>query len=313
MKLLLGANDSHALKSAEFAQGTDSGVAGSEYEIALVRKFPGATVRQIVALRDGHAALVSSNDIYFTASEAVVACDERVAGLGVVDGRLLRVLASGRVDVLLAPDFASAERLLELPALNACAIADSRIAFVTDSGYQIVDLNTQDVLAQGTVLADSVVAWCGDHAVFGTRAGEVIAVDALGSRRALKVSKDAIKSVGALDGATVAAGDARGMLAKVAVAPLKLLGLFKGVQGSTRAIAARGSVVAAGGLDRYVRVFDVASRKLLSRVYTGDVVQALCIAATDAEQRDRADDDMWDAMAEDPSDSDASSFHGFDD
>ena len=60
------------------------------------------------------------------------------------------------------------------------------------------------------------------------------------------------------------------------------------------------NIVAFGGLDRYLRVFDITSRKLLCKVYLGTQVSCLEImddADDDEANEAREDDEVWNQLA----------------
>lgn len=83
---------------------------------------------------------------------------------------------------------------------------------------------------------------------------------------------------------------------------LKLLGKFSegGNTGAIHAVAISKDKVAFGGLDRYLRVFDIQTRKMLMKVYLGTQISWVCVLE-DAETTQQAneaaeDDELWDQL-----------------
>lgn len=81
---------------------------------------------------------------------------------------------------------------------------------------------------------------------------------------------------------------------------LKLLGKYSegGNTGAIHAVDVLDGVVAFAGLDRYLRVFDVASRKLLAKVYLGTQTASLVLTnGGDGAKRDaEEDEDFWNEL-----------------
>lgn len=312
MKLLLGANDSHALKRAEFKLNTFSTDPSSQYAVEVDQKFEnGEHVVQIVKTIDDTAVLVSDNAVQFLGSGAVFDSAERVVGVAYTQDNFFRFMESGKVD-LFNPKTAEFDLLYTLSKdVDRVAVHRNWLLSVSKTQFFVYNLADEGKLIHtGTCPLDTVVCWCPANSsateeeskeldaslVFGTKTGEVLVFDSSMAKSTLRVSKDAIKSVCAIDSTSIAVGDSRGLVQKVQISPLKVLGHFKGVQGSTRALAVYDKLLVTGGLDRYVRVFNVESRKLLAQVYIGDVIQCVAIASTDREERDVAENEMWDEI-----------------
>ncbi|KAK6464759.1 ribosome biogenesis protein NSA1 [Scheffersomyces coipomensis] len=70
----------------------------------------------------------------------------------------------------------------------------------------------------------------------------------------------------------------------------KLLGKFSegGNTGATFGVASNGEILVTGGLDRYVRVFDIESRELLGKVYLGVEISSILIV-DDEDEIEEAD------------------------
>lgn len=118
----------------------------------------------------------------------------------------------------------------------------------------------------GATVAGSQVLVGGDHAVrlFDFRA----------QRRAVRLmalgDKGVVTAVAAhTDGATAAAGNARGQMLQFDLGTGKCLGAFKGCTGAVKAMAMHPSLplVVATGLDRHMRVYSTTNRSLLAAVY----------------------------------------------
>ncbi|EGV62648.1 hypothetical protein CANTEDRAFT_115213 [Yamadazyma tenuis ATCC 10573] len=76
---------------------------------------------------------------------------------------------------------------------------------------------------------------------------------------------------------------------------VKLLGKFnEGTNtGATHAIYNfENKYVATGGLDRYLRVFDIKTRKLVAKVYLGTQISSIIVVEDDEEEEDD-EEDMW--------------------
>jgi hypothetical protein len=118
----------------------------------------------------------------------------------------------------------------------------------------------------GATVAGTQVLVGGDHTLrlFDFRA----------QRRAVRLmalgDKGVVTAVAAhTDGATAAAGNARGQMLHFDLGTGKCLGAFKGCTGAVKAMAMHPSLplVVATGLDRHVRVYSTANRSMLAAVY----------------------------------------------
>jgi len=111
----------------------------------------------------------------------------------------------------------------------------------------------------------------------------------------VKASQSAFKSM-AVDPTrkdAVIVGDSRTTVGRWSLRPNKLLGHYKGVNGSTRCISCRGKFVAMGGLDRYLRVFDIEKRQPAGRVYLGEEIWDLALVKQDEEEDIDDVDTLW--------------------
>lgn len=109
-------------------------------------------------------------------------------------------------------------------------------------------------------------------------------------------------------------GDNRSTVSKFEFKSLKLLGTFKDVQGSTRTAHILNNFVVLGGVDRYVRVFDLNTRKLSGKVYIGDQIWAALLVSTDEDEDQKDINEMWTQIdAPNKRQKTNESFSGFDD
>lgn len=114
----------------------------------------------------------------------------------------------------------------------------------------------------------------------------------------VQVTKDALKSITTdpANPGTVIIGDSRSTVSRWNVEPPKLLGHYKGVNGSTRCISVKGSFVALGGLDRYIRIFDIVKRQPAGKVYIGKEIWAIQLIRTDEDEDEDELDNFWDGI-----------------
>jgi ribosome biogenesis protein NSA1 len=74
-------------------------------------------------------------------------------------------------------------------------------------------------------------------------------------------------------------------------------GNFAGFTGSTQGVHSyEGRLLAAGGWDRYLRVFDLKSREPVAKIFTGCEISAVVILEDDIRKREIEDDDLWDEL-----------------
>lgn len=95
------------------------------------------------------------------------------------------------------------------------------------------------------------------------------------------------------DASALIAGNAHGLLSKFDLGSGKMLGAFKGISGSVRAISHHPTLplIAATGLDRHVHLFDSNDRRCLASLY----VKQHCTSAAaegDGQEEDENDDEL---------------------
>lgn len=108
-----------------------------------------------------------------------------------------------------------------------------------------------------------------------------------------QVSKYRVPSLACLESKWIVFGDSQSKLGLWGIQPWKLLGHFPKVTGSTRALAIHNEFIAAGGLDRYLRVFVMKLRETAGRVYLGEEINSLAFIQDDNEETLEADEAMW--------------------
>lgn len=92
---------------------------------------------------------------------------------------------------------------------------------------------------------------------------------------------------------TVVASDTKTSTYVVDIASLKMKGKLAGATGAVQALSAyadklSSSVMATGGLDRYLRVFDLETRSVAAKVFTGTQITAVLVLDGFKEEEDKA-------------------------
>lgn len=79
---------------------------------------------------------------------------------------------------------------------------------------------------------------------------------------------------------------------------LKIVGKYSqgGNTGATHGVDINGQLVAFGGLDRYLRVFDAASRSMAAKVYLGTQIGSIVSLPETEQKEDEERDDVWDSL-----------------
>lgn len=153
--------------------------------------------------------------------------------------------------------------------------------------------------------------------VTGTKLGQLRVYDPETARRPIidiKASKYCISSlcVGPTE-STVIYSDAHSTIATFDIAKKSIGSKFTGATGCVKALenfAVNGYLIS-GGLDRYIRVYDIRTRTCVSKVYTGTQIMTLAVLEGDDEfldekssKRSRSgeaenenDDEFWDKLA----------------
>lgn len=106
---------------------------------------------------------------------------------------------------------------------------------------------------------------------------------------------------------TVVASDAKTSTFVVTMKDLKMQGKLAGSTGAVQALNAFEGLMATGGLDRYVRVFDLATRAVEAKVYVGTQITAVLVLDGFTEEENGAkrgrdeeaeDDQLWEQLDE---------------
>jgi len=103
----------------------------------------------------------------------------------------------------------------------------------------------------------------------------------------LKMGKAPIMSVAfAPDGLSVFTGDARGNLSCVDIRMKRINGVYRGISGSIRSLHCHSTLplVAACGLDRFARVYNIKTREIVHKVYMKQKLNCLIFFDDDAEK-----------------------------
>ncbi|KAH3686829.1 hypothetical protein WICPIJ_002196 [Wickerhamomyces pijperi] len=66
----------------------------------------------------------------------------------------------------------------------------------------------------------------------------------------------------------------------------KLMGKFKGAVGAVQGVHTSGDLIATGGLDRYVRVFDIDGRETIAKVFVGSKISEVWLLDTEDLEED---------------------------
>lgn len=139
----------------------------------------------------------------------------------------------------------------------------------------------------------------------------------------IEVSKYALKAVrpAGADSVVVADSQAKMGLWQYVPSP-RLLGYYKGISGSTWTIETRGRFVAAGGLDRYLRVYETKNRSPAGKIFVGEEISSLVFLQDEDEKRRADEDELWDELemaskvhkiTHDDDDDEECEFEGFED
>lgn len=148
-----------------------------------------------------------------------------------------------------------------------------------------------------------VVTRYGQFREYETRAGRR-------PRRAVTISQHPLLvcEAGCGDGAgTVVASDAKTSTFVVTMKDLKMQGKLAGSTGAVQALNSFEGLMATGGLDRYLRVFDLATRAVEAKVYVGTHITAVLVldgfteeenGAKRARDEEAEDDQLWDQLDE---------------
>lgn len=181
-------------------------------------------------------------------------------------------------------------------------VSDGKLEFTLDEQWRAKEKESSRIYPPGNNVVSGIVFLPGEEngLVTATSRG-VLALydtnDAKGLPEAnVQASKDGIRSIIADPSHpnTVLIGDTRTTVSRWDVDPFKLLGNYKGVSGSTRSLAARGQYLAVGGLDRYIRIYDIAKRTPAGKVYTGEQIEQVHFDTHDEEEDHHEMDEMWD-------------------
>ncbi|KAH3669495.1 hypothetical protein OGAPHI_001616 [Ogataea philodendri] len=149
-----------------------------------------------------------------------------------------------------------------------------------------------------------------------TRYGQVRFYDSAHGRRPVlnfKLSDKPLITLAKLDDHSIVCSDTHTTTAKFDFKTGKMLGKFQGAVGSIQAIDVHSGLLATGGLDRYVRCFDLESREVVAKVYLGTQISDVRVveaeeqevaAESAAEQKQPAVEEEEDAESSDDDDDD---------
>ncbi|KAG7856858.1 hypothetical protein KL939_003643 [Ogataea angusta] len=120
-----------------------------------------------------------------------------------------------------------------------------------------------------------------------TRYGHVRYYDSAKGRRPVlnfKLSDKPLITMAKLNGSEIVCSDTHVTTAKFNFKNGSMLGKFQGAVGSVKAVNVLNNVLATGGLDRYVRCFDLGSRNIIAKVYMGTQISDVWLVEADEEQ-----------------------------
>lgn len=134
-----------------------------------------------------------------------------------------------------------------------------------------------------------------------TKYGQIRVYDTSKGRRPvqdIKVSRDGIKLLApAANDKDVIYADTHMNAAIFDISRKQKKGNFDGFTGNTQSLHSyEGRLLAAGGLDRYLRVFDLQTREPVGKIFTGCEISAVHILEDDVKKREVEADELWDEL-----------------
>lgn len=298
------------------ANGSVSLWNGDDISPTAIDGFSGSRIR----------ALLKSSE------ERLVVCGDKVSWPPCVPSCVLLtcvVLWQGKVEVIRWPEVQSLGQFQVNGAVENGAIHGSSLAVGgKDHNLRIWNLETNElVFRPKNVPHDEIsmpvpiwmtdVKWTSDeHVLFASTAFNQIRVFDTREAKPVKTVElaaqakqadrlnhhincmEILPSGGDWDADCAVVGDTLGSISLVDVLNMgRSLGVFKGPNASVRSLcinAAEG-VLASGGLDRYIHLFDLATRKKIARCYVKQKVTAICFdQTTHSEQEEEEDEFHWD-------------------
>lgn len=334
MKFLVAA-DPNKLASLEVNSNVFSNEKDSEFTIKVVDKSENdSKIVQLVGLEDDVAILHDDGELRFVKSKTHISPKYTPVGIfsDVTKETVYRVNSNGIIEYIRGDSCISFPCDIGTTEIATAAFdGHDSFAFWGDKKGSVWKINSEThIITQifkfsfdyGMVSSKSSppLAFCGQNLVLGNGSGILTCINIeSGSTHTLLISSggtamnNAVKCVTAINDHEVCAGTAGGAAFKLSTSNnrLRLLGKFSPVQGSIRFICERDGLIALGGVDRSVYVFDLQTRQIVSRVYTGWTLRSIAFISTDKEEELEADDDMWEVI--DHNEAEESEWSGFDD
>lgn len=321
MKVLVAGIDTGSIKELDFAKYTDtSNPDGAKPEITTHIPSKGDHVVQLLDTASGLVVARMSGQVNLYQNFELVAeigKFGRVVGLAEQDGKLIIVDADGHGKIY---DLNAKESIgFEFAdGLEVCQKHPTEAAFVVaglerrpqifklnldDGAVETVfeakapkndqyDLPEKNLVTQATFLPSE----SGYKLAAVTKHGKLRVYDSTHGRKPahqVQVSNYAINALVEFEGKVVT-GDAQSQIGIWQTFPVpRLLGSYKDVAGATEWISKRGPLIAAGGLDRFLRVYEAESREMVGRVYTGEEIAVTLIVQDEDEAIEQQDDQLW--------------------
>lgn len=327
MKLIAALADSASLQELNFKMTVDTSKKSSEApEIQEVLPGPSAGYKKHAAIThflriDEDTFLVArKNGNVDKGSSTIAQLESAIVGLASLNEFIVVFSANGRSLAI------SRSKTIEFQLRSnlSCVVQDpnnlSQFASAGDEALpDVFDINIKkssvdmkihwqgtqppnDMLDLPELNKVSAMAFVGKRLVSVTSHGRLRVYDTAQKTgqpdHMIQVTKDALKSIVRSSSYpnTVIIGDSRSTVSQWSINPPKLLGHFKGVNGSTRCLSVKGQFVALGGLDRYVRVFNIVKRQPAGKVYVGQEIWAIQLVRTDEDEDEDELDNFWDGI-----------------
>ncbi|KAG7705172.1 hypothetical protein KL948_003667 [Ogataea haglerorum] len=323
MKLLVSAEESGALKEVICVKGTDTSKQHApqptsiktycqETRYTKIQHFILYENYLVAARQGGSICIYNAEDEYAEVKKLdnlSASADDAFVSLFELGDKIYACTEAGNLSIIEPEKWKYRVVKLKGPISTFCGDVSRPGIFAyggKETDLTVIKLDTMEVVFKGKNVPNnnldlrepiwiSKVAFATDaqdepdvyKLVTVTRYGHVRYYDSTKGRRPVlnyKLSDKPLITMAKLNDSEIVCSDTHVTTAKFNFKNGSMLGKFQGAVGSIKAVHVLNNVLATGGLDRYVRCFELGSRNTIAKVYMGTQISDVCLVEADEEQ-----------------------------
>ncbi|ESW98298.1 hypothetical protein KL918_003958 [Ogataea parapolymorpha] len=323
MKLLVSAEESGALKEVICVKGTDTSKQQAPQPTSIktfcqetrntrIQHFILYKNYVVAARQGGSICIYNSEDEYAEVKKIgslSASAEDVFVSLFELGDKIYACTEAGNLSIIEPENWVHTTTKLKGPLSSFCGDVSRPGIFAyggKETDLTVIKLDTMEVLFRGKNVPNnkldlrepiwiSKVAFATDpqdepdvyKLITVTRYGHVRYYDSTKGRRPVlnfKLSDKPLITMAKLNDCEIVCSDTHVTTAKFNFKNGSMLGKFQGAVGSIKAVHVLDNVLATGGLDRYVRCFDLGSRNTIAKVYMGTQISDVWLVEANEEQ-----------------------------